>query len=220
MEPSNPYTKRIQEAYPLNQEEFHSNEERLSSLLLIDLLESFFKASKINVPSSIKALDIGAGPWHYAPAVHSFLAHFKTKRKVELHGIDIQGLHHQQSIKERIKNNDIHYHTKDIFALHEHDSYDIIFLIHMFPPYRFKQHGIPFKPYKELFSTIFNFLKKDGILVAIAYGSPEEEYLFFDDIPKGTLLKKGRYVSKEATEIDFNLGKDTFHDNMVLIARK
>jgi hypothetical protein len=217
---SSTYLDSLTAHYPLKPSEFASKEEFVSSLLLIDLLESFFKTSKLILPRPIKALDIGAGPWHYAPALHSFLANYKGKRGAELHGIDIQGKHHQEGIKKRITNKDIRYHSKDLFSLHEKNAYDIIFLIHMFPPYRFKQHGIPFKPYKELFSKIFELLKKGGIVIAIAYGSPEEEYSFFEDIPKGTLVKKGRYTSKDATEIDFNLGKDTFHSNMVLIARK
>ena len=197
-----------------------SEEEYISSLLLIDLIHTFLSKAKVKLPPSLNVLDAGAGHWPYAVPLYSYFCNGNGLCDVELHGIDVHGKKWQKDIVKQVENHNIHYHIGDIFDLNQRSAYDIVFFIHMFPPYRFREHGIPFRPYRELFAKACDLLKKDGILFAIAYGAPPEEYSFFNEVPSGCILTKGRYTKKEATLIDFILEKDTFHNNMVLIARK
>ncbi len=197
-----------------------SEEEYAASLVLVDLLDTFFTKSKITLPPTINVLDAGAGQWHYAIPLYHFLSHYNGTRAVELHGIDIEGKKWQKDILKRVENHNIHYHAGDMMDLKEQSTYDLVFIIHMFPPYRFKERNIPFRPYKDLFAKAFSMLKEGGTLVGIAFGSPPEEYSFFDEIPAEFSVKRGRYAKKAATELDYLLGKDTFHNSMVMIARK
>jgi hypothetical protein len=197
-----------------------SNEEYLSSLLLIDAIDTFLSKAKVTLPSTLNVLDAGAGQWEYALPLYDYLCGKHRLCDVELHGIDIQGKQWQKDIVKKVKDHNIHYHAGDFMQLHERSVYDIFFFIHMFPPYRFKDHSIPFRPYREMLKKAFDLLKPEGLFIAISYGSPSEEYSFFDEVPSEYLLTKGRYAKEEATRIDFLLGKDTFHNNMVLIARK
>jgi SAM-dependent methyltransferase len=193
------------------------SEDELSSRLLLSLLEEFFSKAHIVLPRYVKAIDIGAGKWHYAEPLYNFLSTYHGNRTVELRGIDTKEDTMQQN---KSKNGPIAFSKADVFSIKAKNAFHMAFLIHMFPEYHFREHNIPFRPYKELFAKIFELLKPEGILVAIAYGSPEDEYSFFDEVPKESVLYRGRYLSEEATRIDYFLGKDTFHNNMVLIARK
>ena len=111
------FLQGIQAKYPFEREFFATDEEFVSSHLLCDALDVFFKKSSLKLPKQLKALDIGAGPWHYAPALYSFLSNYQGSNEANLEGIDIQGKHYEKEIRQRINSPHIHYHSKDIFAM-------------------------------------------------------------------------------------------------------
>ena len=201
--------------------------------LLQDLLETLFSKSKIILPHSIAVLDIGAGRWEYSPMLVDFLRKYGIKaqeggerggkgeaggkrgRNVRLVGIDPLG----DQLSPRVPKG-AEYRPIEVFQLDDQEEYDIIFLIHPFPDYRLKEHGLPIYPPDKLFTKILSLLKRRGYFVGIAYGAPPEEYELFNQFPKNNILLIERYTNEEATRLDYELGKDTYHNNMVLIGRK
>ena len=186
--------------------------------ILADLLQKFFRKAKVKLPSPISVLEVGAGRWEYAPALLGFLGKYgvgKGKRDVRLKGVDPLGAQLSPQVPEGAA-----YHPVDALDLDEHDAYDLIFLIHPFPDYRLKEHGLPAHPPATFFGKILSLAKEGGYVVGVAYGAPPEEYALFSQFPKEHLVLMERYADEQATRLDYGLGRDTYHDNMVLIGRK
>ncbi len=112
------------------------------------------------------------------------------------------------------------YHPVDLFHLKEKNTYDLVFLIHPFPDYRLREHGLPLYPPKKTFAKILSLLRRGGHVVGIAYGAPPEEYALFEEFPKKNIVVMERYANEKARKADYERGQDTFSNSMVLIGRK
>jgi SAM-dependent methyltransferase len=195
----------------------------LENLYLLDALDSFLKKQSLpQRPSDTqwKALDIGTGPWEYAPALMGFFSHWRGARPIQLTGLEVDGHLLYPNFRSRAdyarayadvaqKLAPDHSQTSirfEDFLVAETDPQDLITLFYPFIlPHQILAWGLPYrflKPQEFLTKALFK-LNPGGRLLAFLHAQEEREP-FEGYIRKagGTILHSASIESKMTPDYD------------------
>lgn len=192
----------------------------ISSLFMVDAMETAFGETGVVLPSDLQVLDIGAGNWDYVNSLYNFLGNYQGERKVNLTGIDIEGDRYKRDVKKLVNGISAAYLPTDISDVKGNDNYDMIFMAHMLcSPGHFKQWGLDYRSASEIFEKSLDLLKKDGIFVGFAYGQAGEAEIF-KDFPEDKKLYFENYYMDIGPISRLISAYQSFNGNFVFIGRK
>ena len=194
----------------------------VSSLLMLDMLDTCFNKSGIELPQNLSALDIGTDDWHYVNALYSFLKVRSKSEEVRLEGIEFFGYKHEESVKKRangLKN--VVYMTGDFFEMDVEPSYDIVFAMHPLAiPEAYEKWGVPFRQLNEFWERAMGMVKPGGILFGCCYLWNEGASALNSFPKEGRILHTQYYSLAQVIRGIAPARLKSFHDNAIMVARK
>ena len=172
----------------LNPDDYDLTTSYISSLLILEQLDSSLKDTGVKLSDKVHALDIGCGKdWPYAEALCGFLQNYDTEqpRKVILDGIDLlatkKGI---AKFEKRIGDRDINQMQGDVLEMDTDIKYDFILIHRMLAsPGHFKMFGLEPTNMDDMMKKCSEILTLYGIQVTIGYMSAGEYQHVVEHIP-------------------------------------
>lgn len=189
----------------------------MSSLFLADMLDVAFRSNDIRLPEKLLALDIGAGQWSYAKTLSDFLQHYRGEREVHLDAVDPWAWKYRSGVHWRMRGIPHRYFSGSVQSIQQKKHYDVVFIAHMLTnALHAADFGLIYTPQEEIFDTAYQLLRKDGLLIAIAY---EDEY-FLRSHPSDKKIFEQQYCKDVGSLTDFLGWAYTFNRNYLLLGKK
>lgn len=163
-----------------------SRENYRETLFYIQMLEQAFKGSRVTLPQTITAADIGPGHWFYVQGLLKILTWWNASkhRQVEIYGFEADPYRVYVDLHSRYDHAKAHIRNKEtLFFIpgpfkQIRNKYDVIT---MFFPFVFLndhlQWGLPIKDFDplKLLLQAWESLKPNGVLVIINQGGNEHQ---------------------------------------------
>lgn len=192
----------------------------VSSLFLVDMLDTSFTGVRITLSSPLSVLDVGAGGWQYVKALYRFLQHYQGERNVFLTGVDIKGEDYYENVGKLTRDLQATYLSGDIFSLDQQGTFDMVFMAHMLhSPQHFERWGLKYSPPSNFFEKGFGLLKPEGLFVGIAHRYAGEAAIF-NEFPKDKKIFGSIYAADLDPRFNnFLSGYHTFNENVIVSGR-
>ncbi len=200
----------------------------ISSLLILDQLDSSFKDIGVKLPDKVHALDIGCGKdWPYAEALCRFLQNYDSEkpREVTLDGIDLLATKKRiAKFKKRIGDRDINQMQGDVLEMDAGHKYDFILIHRMLAsPGHFKSFGLEPTNIDDMMKKCSEILTPDGTQVTIGYKSAGEYQHVVEHIPVNRRDAEFNYavgLGDKDLNRAFTPGMDRIYRSGICVSRK
>jgi len=215
-------------SYTTVSEDYKSIRNYISTLLMLDHLDSSLKMTKIELPNKINALDVGCGrDWYYAKALYDFLQNYDSKkqREVTLDGIDpLMTKKDIAKLKKRIEGKNINSIRGNVLEMSHSNHYDFILMHKMLTsPVHFRRFGLEPTDLNDVMEKCSTLLTSGGVQVTIGYQSAGEYWHVVEHIPIERRKAEFNYrveLGNESLNRIFTPGIDRFYLSGICISRK